>query len=141
MRPFLFVQTGYMRRMIYVSSTHEHVEMWRYYRRSGQPICSTWIDLDGIIDRETIGREHWPIWLDEAARAEHLIFFAQPTDKHHNHCLLEIGACLAGGGQILHVGVSPTMKTLDGELADFTSHPRWIRLTDLETAFRMARND
>jgi hypothetical protein len=123
---------------IYVSSRHEHSEMWRYYRRQGQPIISSWIDLDGEIDNEEIGKIYWPKWLEEARTASHLIFYAVPTDKGHNSCLLEIGSCLAGGGSIIHVGVSEAMKTLNGDLADFTMHPRWTRLTDLDQAFRLA---
>ena len=124
---------------IYVSSKPEHVAMWRWYRRLGQPIISSWIDLEGVIDRDTIGRRYWPVWIEEARIADYLVFYAVPTDKNHNSCLLEIGACLAGGGTIIHVGVSDSMKTLDGELADFTSHPKWHRLTELDAAFQMIK--
>jgi hypothetical protein len=139
MPPFLLPRNIYMAIMtIYVSSKREHVQMWRYYRRLGHPIISSWLDLDGVLDDETIGHTHWPVWLVEACAADYLIFYATPADRNHNSCLLEIGACLAGGGRILHVGVSDTMKTLDGELADFTAHPKWTRLVDLETAFGIA---
>jgi hypothetical protein len=92
-----------------------------------------------VLEREVIGTKYWPVWLSEASHADYLIFYAVPTDRNHNSCLLEIGACLVGGGTILHVGVSDTMKTLDGELADFTSHPKWHRLTELDAALQMAK--
>lgn len=123
---------------IYVSSRNEHVLMWRYYRQLGHNIISSWIDLEGILDHASIGATYWPIWLAEAHGADYLIFYAVQTDKgQHGASLLEIGACLAGGGTILHVGVSDTMKTLNGELADFTGHPKWNRLPDLVSAFRV----
>lgn len=115
--------------------------MWRYYRRLGKNIISSWIDLEGLLDRETIGSTYWPKWIEEAHHADYLIFYAVATDKgQHNASLLEIGACLAGGGTILHIGVSDTMKTLDGEIADFTSHPKWHRLVDLESSFQIIQN-
>lgn len=120
---------------IYVSSKHIHVQLWRHYRHRGHNIISSWIDLDEILDLETVGRKYWPIWLGEAYASDFLIFYAVPSDTNHNSCLLEIASCLQGGGTILHVGVSEAMKTYDGEMADFTYHPRWKRIANLDKAF------
>lgn len=125
---------------IYMSSVHEHGTMWRYHRNLGIPIISSWIDLDGIFRADEIGHNYWPIWIEEAHNASHLIFYATPTDRHqHLHCLLEIGACLAGGGTVIQVGVTDVVKTLDGEYADFVSIDRWHRLTSINDAFVMAQ--
>lgn len=121
---------------IYVSSKHIHASMWHYYKKRFN-IISSWINV-GVTEPENAGQVWWPHWLAEASSAPFLIFYAKPGDAAHNHCLLEIGACLAGGGQVLHVGVSETMKTANGEMADFTYHPRWRRLPDLELAFKIA---
>lgn len=130
-----------MKPTIYVSSKHTHIELWRYHRLHGHNIISSWIDLDGVFDAETIGKEYWPVWLAEAASADYLIFYAVPADRHqHQSCLLEIAACLAAGGIILHVGVSDMTKTLNGELADFTYHPRWHRIAGLDRALDIAAN-
>jgi len=123
---------------IYVSSKRIHTQMWRSYRNSGHHIISTWIDLEGEIAQETIGQDYWPVWLSEAASADYLIFYATPQDSNHACNLLEIAVCLQGGGRVLHVGVSETMKTASGALADFVYHPRWYRLISLDEAFRLA---
>lgn len=120
---------------IYVSSKRMHAQMWLHYRKRFN-IISSWIDV-GIDDPEIVG-QWWPSWLAEAYAAPYLIFYAKNGDASHASCLLEIGACLAGGGQILHVGVSETMKTGNGDMADFTHHPNWRRLPDLELAFKIA---
>lgn len=99
---------------------------------------SSWIDVDGSLEVEETGREHWPLWLAEAHTSMFLIFYAKPGDAPHTGNLLEIGACLAGGGQIVHVGVSDTMKTSNGKPADFVYHPNWRRVVDLELAFKIA---
>jgi hypothetical protein len=121
---------------IYVTSKRMHASMWLHYRKRFN-IISTWINI-GVAEPEFLGNCWWPYWLAEAATAPYLIFYAKQGDAAHNSCLLEIGACLSGGGQILHVGISDTMKTANGELADFTYHPRWRRLPDLEMAFHVA---
>ncbi len=123
---------------IYVTSRRNHSQTWLSFKARGYNIISSWIDISDIVESERVGKVWWPIWLAEAASADYLIFWAKPGEDTHTSCLLEIGACLAGGGTILHVGVSDSMKTGNGELADFTYHPRWIRLTSLETAFRIA---
>lgn len=125
---------------IYVSSKRMHLPTWQYYRRRGFNIISSWIDVEGALEIETAGREHWPLWIAEAHSALFLIFYAKPGDGAHTGNLLEIGACLAGDGQIIHVGVSDTMKTANGELADFIYHPNWRRVVDLEIAFKIATN-
>lgn len=132
--PFLFED----KTPIYVCSKRQHASTWRTYKAKGYNIVSSWINLEGALDVEEVGRVWWPIWLAEASSAAFTIFYAKPGDTNHSSCLLEMGACLATGGQIIHVGVSDTMKTGNGEMADFTYHPRWRRVTDLELAFRIA---
>lgn len=124
---------------IYVSSKTTHVQMWKHYRTRGYNIISSWLDIDETLSVEQIGHDYWPVWLAEATSSDYLIFYAAPSDRNHNSCLLEIAACLAGGGTILHIGVSENTKTQNGELADFTHHPRWKRLADLEAAFTIAQ--
>ncbi len=123
---------------IYVSSKRTHTQMWRSYRNQGQHIISSWIDLEGEIEQQIIGRKYWPLWLTEAASVDYLIFYAVPQDLNHAGNLLEIAACLHAGGKVLHVGVSETMKTASGGLADFVFHPSWYRLVSLDEAFRLA---
>lgn len=123
---------------IYVTSKRQHTQLWRNYRFRGYRIISSWIDLDGAIEAETIGRVYWPLWLSEAGSADYVLFYAHPQDVNHASCLLEITACLVAGGTVLHVGVSENMKTSNGDMADFTHHPRWHRLADIETAFKIA---
>ena len=125
---------------IYVSSKRGHVGLWHIWKKKGYNIISSWINVTGEIDVEDVGRLWWPLWISEAYSAPYLIFYAKPDDINHAANLLEIGACLAGGGQIIHVGVSETMKTGNGEMADFTYHPRWRRVTEIETAFKIASN-
>ena len=122
---------------IYVSSKRAHAQTWLTYRARKFNIISSWIDLNEILSVEEVGRL-WPVWIEEAARSDYLIFWAKPGEDSHEGSLIEIGACLAAGGHVLHVGVSETMKTGNGELADFTHHPKWLRITDLETAFKIA---
>jgi hypothetical protein len=125
---------------IYVTSKHSHVELWRHYRHRGHNIVSSWIDLEEAIDTEIVGQRYWPIWMQEAHEAEYLVFYAAPGETSHHGSLLEIASCLIGGGTILHVGVSETMKTSNGQLADFTYHPRWKRVAGLEKAFEIIQN-
>lgn len=123
---------------IYVSSKRNHIQIWKSYKTKGFNIISSWINVEGAIDVEILGSVWWPIWLAEAATAAYLIFYCRPGEVNHTSNLLEIGSCLTHGGSILHVGVSDTMKTLDGQMADFTYHPRWYRCSDLEKAFDIA---
>lgn len=123
---------------IYGSSKRQHVETWLHYRKKGFLITSSWIDLTGEIDINEVGQKYWPIWLREASDCEYLIFYAKPGDAVHSSNLLEIGAALANKRQVIHIGVSDTMKTANGELADFTYHPNWRRHHDLEQAFKIA---
>lgn len=125
---------------IYVSSKRTHTQLWRMYKYRGYRIISSWIDLEGAIDVETIGNVYWPTWLQEAASAAFLIFYAHPQDVDHSANLLEIGTCLSAGGTILHVGVSENMKTKLGDRSDFTYHPRWHRVADLDVAFKLTAN-
>lgn len=125
---------------IYVSSKRTHVGLWHIWKNKGYNIISSWINITGELDVEDVGRIWWPLWIAEAFTAPYLIFYSKPGDINHAGNLLEIGACLAGGGQIIHVGVSDTMKTGNGEMADFTHHPRWRRVTEIETAFKIASN-
>lgn len=125
---------------IYVSSKRHHVGLWTIWKRKGYNIISSWINVVGEIDVEEVGRIWWPIWIAEAATAPYLIFYSKPGDINHSSNLLEIGACLASGGQIIQVGVSDSVKTGNGEMADFTYHPRWRRVTEIETAFKIAAN-
>jgi hypothetical protein len=122
---------------IYVSSKRQHVELWRTWRKRGYNIISSWIDLEGGVEIDKLGREYWPVWLAEAARAEFLIFYAAPWDGRQEGALLEIGAALTAGRTVLCVGVSESVKTADGEWADFTYHPSWLRVLDLDAAFKM----
>jgi hypothetical protein len=123
---------------IYVSSKRTHTQLWKSFRNRGQNIISSWIDLEGELDVVTIGRVYWPIWLHEAASVNYLIFYTTHQDSNHAGNMMEIAACLYAGGTVLQVGVSETMKTGSGELADFVYHPRWHRLTSLDEAFRIA---
>lgn len=122
---------------IYVTSKRIHAPMWQHYKGRGFNITSSWINV-GVGEPEMIGQQWWPIWIAEAMSAPYLIFYAKPGDATHASSLLEIGACLAGGGQVLHIGVSDIMKTGNGELADFTYHPSWRRLPHIELAFKIA---
>lgn len=126
------------RTRIYGSSKRQHVQTWLHYRTHGNLITSSWIDLVGEIDIEEVGQKYWPIWLREASDCEYLIFYAKPGDAPHTSNLLEIGAALAANRQIIHVGVSDTIKTQNGELADFAYHPNWRRHHDLEQALKLA---
>lgn len=123
---------------IYVASKRQHVELWRTWRRRGYNIISSWIDLEGGVEVDKLGREYWPLWLAEAGAAEFLIFYAAPWDGRQDGALLEIGTALAAGRTILCVGVSDSLKTANGEWADFTYHPRWQRILSLEEAFAVA---
>ncbi len=123
---------------IYVTSRRNHSQTWLGFKARGFNIISSWINMNDTLEPQQVGREYWPIWIAEAASAGYLIFLSKTGEMTHTSCLLEIGACLAAGGIIIHVGVSDTMKTGNGELADFVFHPRWIRVPDLETAFKIA---
>ena len=116
---------------IYVSSKRQHTQLWRVYRHRGWRIVSSWIDLDDAIEAETLGHTYWPLWLNEAAMADYLLFYAHPQDGSHSENLLEIGAALVGGATVLHVGVSSNMKTQDGEMSAFTYHPKWVRFASI----------
>jgi hypothetical protein len=123
---------------IYVSSKKTHSEMWLTHKSRGYNIISSWIHYNEIFETEQVGQTLWPQWIAEAASADYLIFWAKPGENSHESCLLEIGACLAAGGTILHVGVTDTMKSGNGDLADFVYHPKWFRIPELETALRIA---
>jgi hypothetical protein len=119
---------------IYVSSKIRHAAMWQGWRGLGEPIVSSWIDLEpGEASSKEIGHVHWPRWLAEAHGSHALIFYAANGDDNHTGCLLEFGAALAGGSEILIVGDSPTFKTTMGHRADFMT---WKRMPTVAAAFK-----
>ena len=123
---------------VYVSSKRMHLGMWQSWKKKGHNIISTWINVEGAHDLESIGKHWWPIWLSEAYSAPYLIFYAKPGDVDHSANLLEIGASLAGGNIVLSVGISDIMKVSGGDLADYIYHPRWWRCLNLDEAFKIA---
>lgn len=88
---------------VYVVSKIKHMQMWRSLR-SSIPIISSWID-DGP-EKPLDFAEAWPRYLAEAARAKVLIVYTEPGEILKGG-ILEIGAGLAGGAEVLLVGGIP----------------------------------
>lgn len=123
---------------IYVSSKQTHASLWKLYINRGYNIISSWIHLNGNFTVEEVGNL-WPTWLQEAFNSDYLVFYSTRGETNHISNLLEISATLIGGGKVLHVGESDTMKTQNGKWADFTYHPNWFKVSSLDKAFDLTR--
>jgi hypothetical protein len=94
---------------IYVASKSRHARWWRALRAAGVPITASWIDSainTGLIDPSSDAwRDHWSACIEQAAKADVLLFLDLPGE---NQCgaIAELGAALASGKQVFIVSTS-----------------------------------
>src|SRR5262245_24121601 len=93
---------------VYVASKARHFAWWRALRAAGVPIVGSWIDWSGNSDgaepTSDAWSRHWYRCVDEAAAAD-ICLFVSNTGETACGALLEAGAALAAGKQV--VVVSP----------------------------------
>lgn len=115
----------------YVSSKTKHADLWKDFRSKGVSIISSWIDEAGPGETKDFG-ELAERCLLEVSKADKLVLYAKP-DEILKGTLIEVGAALALGKQVIFVGDS---KLLNISRA-FCAHRLWIDVSSFEEAFRL----
>lgn len=91
-------------RGIYIASKVKHAPRWRLLRdKIGYPIISTWIDEAGEGESTDLA-DLWDRCINEASRAEVLVFNAEPGELFKG-AWVELGAALSHGVLVLAVGL------------------------------------
>jgi hypothetical protein len=113
---------------VYVSSKSRHHALWRAVRAAGVDIRADWIDAEfNISGREPSPAEwseHWAKCIEQARKADVVLLFAQ-SDENQRGSLVELGAGIAGGAEILCVSPHPW---------SFKHHPKVRNFASLEEA-------
>ncbi len=128
-----------MRPSIYTASKIWHAPKWRLLREIGVNVQAAWID---VTKTELTDMEKMALWLrcvDDAARADFLLLYAEPTDILKG-ALVEAGSALASGTIVLQVGECPSLTAGDGSDVSFTQHPHWWRCLSIADALKEAGN-
>ena len=86
----------------YVASRVRHAAMWLQLRALGYPITSTWIDEAGE-GQTTDFADLWTRIISEVTASDWLLLFAVPDDVPLKGALVEVGAALAAGRQVVAV--------------------------------------
>lgn len=116
-----------MKRGIYVSSKTKHRSRWRMHRDElGEPIISTWIDLDDSADLADV----WKRCIEEASTCAVLIVFRE-GDERLNGSWAEIEAALAVDTPVYAVGIE--------ELTNHRGVTHFATITDAFDAARALR--
>ena len=117
---------------VYVSSKVRHAFMWKTYRDpSRYDIVSSWIDRPTSDIDPDVFSSMWSDFIDECAACDYLILYKAADDSVLKGAIVEFGAALAGGAEILLVSGS-------GEIAELGTaiyHPRVSTFSHVESAF------
>jgi hypothetical protein len=112
---------------IYVSSRSRRGQLWRELRDQGVPIAASWIDESGPGETSDFG-DLYNRCTREAARAAVNIWLALPEDAPWFGALLEVGATLGSGGQVIIV--TDDVSVVRG----WDQHPKVTVIDNLHTA-------
>ena len=123
-----------MRNGIYVASRVRHAAMWRTARESGFPIISTWIDEAEQVEPESMS-DLWQRCITEARDADALVFYRE-GDEPLKGALVEVGAALAAGKQVIAVGFDGAESMSQ---FSFLNHPNVFRSLFIESALILAK--
>lgn len=118
-----------MKKTIYIASKTKHAAHWRKLRAQGFNVISTWIDEAGPGESLDL-RDLAVRCVAEAARADFLILYCEPGDFLKG-ALIEVGAALASGVQVLVVGECDSLKSA------LNQHPLWRECPNLGTALAL----
>lgn len=116
-------------RAIYPASKVRHAPMWRELAKR-YPIEATWIDYPEPEDDLGFATL-WVACIHEASRSN-VVLYCEPGDVLKG-ALVEVGACLGGGGKVFVVGDVEPLKT-----ARFHPRVKVFPLECLEEALREA---
>ncbi len=128
---------------IYVSSRasrFDRVMMWRNLRAKGWPIISSWIDLDGDVDKMDFGA----IWCkaeEEIARSAGLVLYAETHDFPLKGAHTEGGIAIAHGIPIFAVLPGLKLELRQKSPVPWIYHPRVRLVSHVETAFQLIVGD
>jgi hypothetical protein len=115
---------------IYIASKTYHAPLWRDLRTQGIPIISTWIDEAG--DEESSSFEDlWRRCIDEASSAQFTIVYRASGDVLKG-ALIEVGAALASGRQVIAVGC---------EGFTFTHHKQVQHAASMQEALKICEGE
>ncbi len=88
---------------IYVASKTKHAEGWRFVRKIGMPIISTWIDEAGVGESPDLS-DLWIRCIKEASECDILVVYREPEEVLKG-AWAEVGAALAHNKQVFAVGI------------------------------------
>jgi hypothetical protein len=121
-----------LRRGVYVTSKIKHAGTWKSLRQKGLPITSTWIDEPLITEPVELTRA-WELWIQEAFSCAKLFVYIEAGDVLKGG-MVEIGAALAGGAQVVVVG-DPS------QLGTAIYHPNVHTANDLKAGIELLGHD
>lgn len=128
---------------IYVASRAsipERGAMWRRFRDAGYPINASWIDEDG----EGVTADFSDLWfrvIVEARSAVALVLYAEFTDFPLKGAMIEIGAAMASGAEIVAClpGVVLEPRSMR-PVGSWLKHPLVHRIDNIDEAMAFAGN-